>query len=333
MTIYTGESIAEQFTAWGVGAEFVGHTISPQIITYYFNLKNPLQLQKVKRMAENLGASMRCVVTFSTCSSADFCLQVAREDKRIINIKEFAGIMRTAPAYSGIIGTDTDNRQRVETLDNLTHLLIAGTTGSGKSVAVNSFLMSLLCYNQPQNLGLLLIDLKRVEFAQFQKVPHLIKPIATEPHEALELLEWLTEEMHARYQVMAKHGITKNQGEFKKILLVIDELSDLILTAPATRSILVKLLQKARACGIHVVVATQSPRAKILDGVMLANLPSRLALTCSNSRESVLILGHKGAEKLTGRGDAILKLPNSTTETRLQVPFISPEQIKKLINN
>ena len=333
MTIFTGESIAEQLTAWGVGADFIEYTIAPQLITYHFNLKNILQLKKAERLADNLGALMRCHVSFLTSSKSDFCLQVARMSKCVVKITDFAEIMKTAPAYSGIIGTDTDNRQTLATLDDLTHLLIAGTTGSGKSVCLNTLLMSLLCYNAPATLVLLLIDLKRVEFTIYKNAPHLIRQVATEPEEAVSVLVWLVAEMERRYKVMAELGIEKNKGHLKKILLVVDELSDLILTVEKAKPLLIKLLQKARACGIHVIVATQSPRAKILDGVMLANLPSRIALTCASVRESMLILGHKGAEQLTGSGDALLKLPNTTKEKRVQVPLITKAQIKKLLNN
>ena len=149
--------------------------------------------------------------------------------------------------------------------------------------------------------------------------------------QAFEVLAELVEEMEQRYYTLSKLNRTKNNGEFKKIVLVIDELTDLVMTNKEVKSLLIRILQKGRACGIHCIIGTQSPRATILDGVTLANLPSRLALTCASVRESCLILGHKGAEQLTGKGDAILKTPESTTETRLQAPYISDSDITKLI--
>lgn len=139
--------------------------------------------------------------------------------------------------------------------------------------------------------------------------------------------------MGDRYFTLNKHGREKNNGEFKKIIVIIDELADLVLQNKQIKELLIKLLQKSRAAGIHFIVATQSPRASVLTGLVLANLPSRLALTCASARESALILGHKGAEKLTGNGDGIFKTPQSTKEKRIQAPYITKKQIKKLLNN
>ena len=333
MTMYTGESIAKQITAFGYPCEFIKHTIAPQIIKYYFNLKNILHLQRIKKITDNLTALTGLKVEYKPTNEAHFSLEIQRETRQTINITEYAQTMKQANPYSAIIGTDTNGKHTTATLDDLTHLLIAGTTGSGKSVSLNNIIISLLCYNKPQKLGLVLIDIKQVEFNIYKNAPHLIAPVCTDTTTAKSILLALVEEMERRYTILKELGKEKNNGEFKKIVVVIDELSDLILSDETIKLPIIRLLQKARACGIHLIIATQSPRAKILDGVMLANLPSRLALTCASVRESILILGHKGAEQLTGKGDALLKLPSTTTETRVQVPYISKQQIKKLLNN
>ena len=244
--------------------------------------------------------------------------------------------MRTATAHnylkqakplSILLGKDTNNNWQSSTPKEFTHLLIAGTTGSGKSVALNSLLASLICYNKPEDIGLVIIDLKKVEYLPFEGIPHLEFPIVTDYDEAVVTLNSLVELMETRYSIQAETG----KCNFKPILVLIDELSDLILNNRKCKQLLTRLLQKSRGANIHFIVATQSPRASVLDGATLANLPSRLALTCSNTRESVLILGHKGAERLTGKGDAILKLNGSLEETRLQVPYISKEELHKII--
>ena len=333
MKIYTGESIAEQITAFGIPCNFIEYTTAPQIITYYFNLKNILHLQKIKKITDNLTALTGLKVDYKPTNKAHFSLEIQRETRQNLNITAYAETMKKANPYSIIIGTDTEGKNNTATLDDLTHLLIAGTTGSGKSVCLNNIIISLLCYNKPQNLGLILIDIKQVEFNTYKNAPHLISPICTDTATAKAVLLALVDEMEKRYTILKELGKEKNNGEFKKIAVIIDELSDLILTDETLKTPIIRLLQKARACGIHLIIATQSPRAKILDGVMLANLPTRIALTCANVRESMLILGHKGAEQLTGKGDALYKTQSTTNEKRVQIPYISKEQIKKLLNN
>ena len=332
MKIYTGESLAKQLTYWGVGCEFVRHIMTPQTIVYKFNLKNPLDIKKAKKLLEPLELlTNQNIQMAENDGESHFQLIFNRSEREFVNIGKFAKTMATTKPYSMALGVSQNGEYITKTLDELTHILIAGTTGSGKSVCINNAIMSLCCYNTPDKLGLILIDPKQVEFAKFQNLPHLITPVIQEMTQAFEVLAELVQEMDARYYTLSQLNRTKNNGEFKKIVLVIDELTDLVMTNKEVKSLLVRILQKGRACGIHCIIGTQSPRATILDGVTLANLPSRLALTCASVRESCLILGHKGAEQLTGKGDAILKTPESTTEIRLQAPYISDNDILKLI--
>lgn len=334
MKIYTGESLAKQINYWGVGCEFIRHIITPQTIVYKFNLTNPLDIKKARKLKEPLELLTNNQIEMTeNDNESHFQLIFRRSERGFVNIGEFAKTMSNCKPFSVALGVDQNGEHITKTLDDLTHILIAGTTGSGKSVSINTAIMSLCCYNTPEKLGLILIDPKRVEFAKFENLPHLIVPVIQEMTQAFEVLTELVQEMEQRYYTLSKLNRTKNNGEFKKIVLVIDELTDLVMTHKEVKSLLVRILQKGRACGIHCIIGTQSPRATILDGVTLANLPSRLALTCASVRESCLILGHKGAEQLTGKGDAILKTPESTTETRLQAPYISDNDITKLIKS
>lgn len=331
MQIITGECIAKQLNECGIDCIFNNFQISPQIISYYFKLKDPQKITKALKLGEVLtnwsGQKMECAN-----KDGFFIVTTPTPERQTINITKFKHLKK-AEHYSIILGVDETGTPQARTIDELTHLLIAGTTGSGKSVCLNSIIIGLCCYNKPQDLGVILIDPKQVEFNIYNKLPHLITPVITETEQASNILEQLHEEMERRYFILNSLGKEKNGGEFKKIIVVIDELADLILSNKNIKDLLIKLLQKARAAGIHFIVATQSPRATILNGLLLANLPSRLALTCASTRESLLILGHKGAEKLTGKGDAILKTPQSIEEIRLQIPLITKQQIKKLINN
>lgn len=333
MKIYTGESISSALTSWGIPTIFNNYNVAPQLVRYSFTLKNILDLQRVKKVIPNLSALMggKDITFCDKTENGHFELCISTKERTLIELKTLGFRMRNYKDNTILFGIDTENQPTHATLDELPHCLIAGTTGSGKSVALNSYIMELCCYNKPEHLGVVLIDLKRNEFCKFEKLPHLLVDVVYDSETAENVLSWLIYEMEQRYLIMQQQKITTCKGLFKSICVVVDELTDLIMQNENCKNLLVRLLQKARACDIHIIVATQSPRAKILDGVMLANLPTRIALTCANVRESMLVLGHKGAEHLQGKGDAILKLPNSIKETRIQIPYISDKDIQRLM--
>lgn len=328
MTIYDGNSIAKVLSHWGFSCKFKDYSIAPQTIKYSFTMKNLSNLQGVKKMGQSLSALLGCSVSFcEELGDYHFAINVQRQERKSVELKRFGGELTNSSPNSLMLGIDTENRPIMAQLKDLPHMLIAGTTGSGKSVALNSFIMELCCYNKVGVLGVVLIDLKRQEFCKFEKLPHLLEGVAYDSERAEQLLGWLVYEMEARYSIFQNNP----SASFKTICVFIDELTDLIMQSPKSKEYLVKLLQKARACDIHIICATQSPRAKILDGLMLANLPTRIALTCASVRESMLVLGHKGAESLLGRGDALLKLPSQTREIRIQIPYISDGDIQKIL--
>lgn len=329
--IFTGESIANTLTGWGYPCQFVDYTIAPQVVRYNFNLLNILQLPKIKRLCETLSALAKTKVDYDTSTTSHFALLFTRKERGLIELDNFASALSTAKPYTLAIGRSTNGTNILADLDNLTHILVAGTTNAGKSVLLNDLIISLCWYNKPKDLKMILIDAKKVEFSKYNYLPHLFTNVITEIPQVKRALNGLLKEMEHRYKILAKHHKEKNTGEFPKIVCVIDELSDIVLQDAEIKPLLVRLLQKARASGIHFIVATQSPRAKILDGVMLANLPTRIALTCANVRESTLILGHKGAEKLNFMGDAIINSP-TIPEQRFQAPYISTNRIKEILS-
>lgn len=332
MKVFTIESVQNAFEDFGVLATCKERKLTPQNVIYYIDLHDLTQLQKAKRLLPNLELLFGQKLALEENGTLSHLKLIFEREKRgFCHVKRFGEILQKNK-FNLPLGVDENGELVAEKMESLTHLLIAGTTGSGKSVLLNSIIMGLACYNTPKNLVLVLIDTKKVEFSKYADLPHLATDILTEPNEIEVFFNYLIDEMEQRYLYLAELGKAKNNGEFKKIIVVIDELADLILLNKNIKMQLVKLLQKARACGIHFIIATQSPRAKILDGLLLANLPSRVALTCASTRESILILGHGGAEKLLGLGDCILKTANSIKEKRLQAPFINDEDIKKLIN-
>lgn len=331
MEIITGEGFAEQISAWGVPCSFCDLQIAPQLIKYNFIMNNLLQLSKVKKMAESLKAWSGLDTQIDT-SAGGFSIVQPRTERAIVNLECFGDDLATAKPYSVALGVDQNNNKITATLDEMTHIFCGGCTSAGKSVFLNSFIMSLCCYNKPQDLQLILCDIKKVEFAKFRRLAHLIRPVVNETHSMKLALDYAVNEMERRYAQMEQMGINQNSGQFPKLVIVVDELADAVLqTADDITTPLIRLAQKGRACGIHLCLCTQSLRVKVCgDGLLLANIPTRVILTCSSYRESVLALGKAGAEKLTGKGDALLKLPSKTTETRIQVPFIDDAGIASL---
>ena len=214
-------------------------------------------------------------------------------------------------------------------LDKAVHLMISGTTGSGKSVAVNRLICELVSNYGPEELGLVLIDPKQVEFTIWKDIPHLVAPIVTNMDLAKAILNWAVTEMENRYTEMKERGIKQWDG--RKIVIVIDELADLMTTdRNNVETSLVRLAQKARAPGIHLVLATQRPDAKVLTGLLRANIPTKMALRVASAIDSRIAIGKSGAERLTGCGNAIV-VDTEGHETRFLVDYISESDIHRLI--
>ena len=242
------------------------------------------------------------------------------------------------------IGTDVSGNSVVGDLTRMPHLLIAGATGSGKSVCINALLAGLMFQATPDELKLILIDPKRVEFSMFQDLPHLLVPVVTESEQATSALRWAVAEMENRYKLFASHTV-RNIADFNErapemgldrlpyIVIVIDELADLMMVAAGEiEELICRIAQLARAVGIHLMVATQRPSADIITGLIKANIPSRIAFAVSSSIDSRVILDETGAEKLLGRGDMLYLPVEAGKATRLQGVFVSDREMKALID-
>jgi S-DNA-T family DNA segregation ATPase FtsK/SpoIIIE len=224
------------------------------------------------------------------------------------------------------------------------HLLIAGTTGSGKSVCVNAILTCLLLYNTPDEVRMVLVDPKRVELTGYNGVPHLLAPVVVEMDRVLGALQWMTREMDRRYHTFAQSGARnivdyntrmKAQGQKKLpyLVVVIDELADLMMIAPdETERTITRLAQLARATGIHMVLATQRPSVDVVTGLIKANFPARIAFAVSSNTDSRVILDQPGAERLLGRGDMLYQAPDAPAPVRLQGVFVSDHEIHRLVD-
>ncbi len=241
-----------------------------------------------------------------------------------------------------VLGKDVTGIPTTSDLTAMPHLLIAGTTGSGKSVCVNAILTGYLLNLNPDQLRLLLIDPKRVEFSVYNGIPHLLTDVIMDPEKVVGALQWMLREMDLRYRIFENFGV-RNLEEYNKkitaeggkklpyIVVVIDELADMMLLAPdETERCLTRLAQLARATGIHLIIATQRPSADVITGLIKANFPARIAFAVASNVDSRVILDQPGAERLLGRGDMLFQAPDSPAPVRLQGAYVSEEEVSRL---
>jgi S-DNA-T family DNA segregation ATPase FtsK/SpoIIIE len=238
------------------------------------------------------------------------------------------------------MGLDVSGEPLIADIAKRPHVLVAGTTGSGKSVLVNSFICSLLFRASPQEVKLILVDPKRVEFTAYNGIPHLLTPVIVEPEKILSALKWGMGEMDRRYKLFSERGVRNIEGynelsgfqALPYIIIVIDELADLMMFAPVeVEDAIARLAQMARATGIHLVIATQRPSVNVITGLIKANIPARIAFNVSSMIDSRVIIDTPGAEKLLGRGDMLYIPPDQAKPTRIQGAFVSEKEVKKLV--
>jgi S-DNA-T family DNA segregation ATPase FtsK/SpoIIIE len=243
------------------------------------------------------------------------------------------------------LGQDVSGQPFVADLRAMPHLLIAGATGSGKSVCINAILAALLLQNTPDDLKLLLVDPKRVELTPFNGIPHLLAPVVVDMERVTGVLGWVLREMDGRYRRFASVGardiedfnerVVPQRADLKRmpyIVVIVDELADLMMLAPAeTERSLCRLAQMARATGIHLIIATQRPSVDVVTGLIKANFPARIAFAVASSVDSRVILDMPGAERLLGRGDMLFMSPDAPDPIRLQGSFVSDEELRRLI--
>ncbi|MGB9809906.1 MAG: DNA translocase FtsK, partial [Caldanaerobacter sp.] len=239
------------------------------------------------------------------------------------------------------LGKDIAGNIIIADLGKMPHLLIAGATGSGKSVCINSLIVSLLYKASPQQVKMILIDPKVVELNIYNGIPHLLTPVVTDPKKAAGVLNWAVQEMIRRYKIFAEAGVRDiesynekyKEERLYKIVIIIDELSDLMMVSPAeVEEYIFRLAQMARAAGIHLVIATQRPSVDVITGVIKANIPSRISFAVSSQIDSRTILDMAGAEKLLGKGDMLFDPIGASKPIRVQGAFISEEEVEAVVN-
>jgi len=270
-------------------------------------------------------------------------IEVPNTQSSLVYLKEVLASEQFQKAKSNlsiVLGKDIAGKTIVAELEDMPHLLIAGTTGSGKTVCINSLILSLLYRNSPADLKFVMIDPKMVELMPFNDLPHLLCPLVTEAKKATAALNWVVNEMEERYRLLSKLG-TRNiesyneKGETKLpyIVVVVDEFADLMIVMPdQIETAVQRLAQLARAVGIHLILATQRPSVNVITGVIKANLPARLSFKVASKVDSRTVLDMNGADKLLGKGDMLFLNPGAEKPTRIQGALVSDKEIDRVVN-
>lgn len=323
--IYTGESIARNLNELGVSAIFKERATNCTTTKYHFDLANINHLTKLKKALVLLSAHLHTEVRQSSTKKAHFCLEIENEDRYFPTYKETWWNIEKCPSSAICFGYNENMEDLTREIEELPHMLVAGTTGSGKSTFLKSVILNLHFKN---DCSLILIDPKRIEFSQFKNSNKLATPIVTAVDDAVKILNTLCEEMDKRYCILEKEPTRK----FNKFICIIDELADLMLTSgKAVEEPIVRIAQKGRACGIHLILATQRPTVNVVTGLIKANMPTRVAFATASNRDSMTMIDKGGAEKLLGKGDCLVKLPDRVDLIRIQAPFVTAEDIEAVM--
>ena len=331
------------FGDFNIKIEVINIKVGP-VITLYEVLPAPgIKINSIINLADDISRSMGATsVRIAQVYGTKFIgIEIPNKQREMVTIKELLGSNEFTKSTHKIpicIGKDITGNTEVVDLSKFPHLLVAGTTGSGKSVFINSLLTSLLYKFEPSELRLILIDPKMIELSVYNDIPHLLTPVVTEPRKSIIALKWVCNEMERRYQLMNEVGCRSlenfnDQADERVpfIVVVIDEMADLMMTAgKEVEHYVQRLAQKARACGIHLVMATQRPSVDIITGSIKANFPSRISFQVASKYDSRTILGEVGAEQLLGNGD-MLMMKNGGGIIRYQSGFMSDKEVQKMI--
>lgn len=339
------ETIRETLANFNIEVDMEGANIGPRVTQYTLKPPTGVKLTKITALENNLALDL---------AAHSIRMEAPIPGKRLVGIEvpnlKYATVRVRSLFESNewnniqgplgfVIGKDISGAAIVNDLAKMPHVLVAGQTGSGKSVMINTILTSLLYRNSPSDMKLILVDPKRVELKPYDDIPHLLTPVITEPEKCISALKWTVAEMERRYQALseahrrniAEYNNLKKEEGMPYIVVVIDELADLMMMAARdVEALIVRIAQKARAVGIHLVLATQRPSVDVITGLIKANIPARIAFTTASQVDSRTIIDQIGAEKLLGQGDMLLSTADMPKPKRVQGAFIGDDETLKV---
>ena len=339
-------TLLEALGHFGVEARIVGTVTGPHVSRYELKLAPGTKVSKITQLKDDLAyalASTDIRILAPIPGKQAVGVEVPNQRRRLVRLGDiYGGRPQGASPLVAWLGKDISGSAVWTDLQKMPHALIAGTTGSGKSGSVNAILSSILLHASPNEVRMVLVDPKRVELNHYERIPHLLTPVVTSPRLAANVLNNLIAEMESRYQIM-EQARSRNLGELNRvreregdaplpyILCVIDELADLMMIAPAeVEDAIIRLAQKSRAVGIHLLLATQRPSTDIITGTIKVNIPSRIAFAVSSQVDSRVILDQGGAETLLGQGDMLFRPAGTSKMQRIQGAFITEAEIAKI---
>ena len=341
------DKIKKKLSQFGIEVTMHEVNVGPTVIQYTLKPHEGVKLSKITALKNDLAlalAAERIRIEAPIPGKSLVGIEVPSENRATVYLREILESTEFAEAKSKLslpLGRDVAGKPIIGNLELMPHLLIAGATGSGKSVAMNVFLTALLYQNSPRDLKLIMVDPKRVELSSYNSIPHLLTPVIQDPEKAAISLRWVVAEMGRRYSELSHHRV-RNINEYNdlsgisklpRIIVVIDELADLMMAAgKEVEASICRVAQMARAVGIHLIIATQRPSVDVITGLIKANIPSRISFAVSSSIDSRTILDGIGAEDLLGRGDMLYLPPGMNKPVRVQGIYVSTDEIERVTN-
>ncbi len=361
------QTIKDTLSEFNIDVEMEGANIGPKVTQYTLKPPSGVKLTRITALETNIALNLAAQsLRIEAPIPGQRAVGIEVPNRRAADVRLY-GILSAKQWKNGreplsfAIGKDISGDAVIGELNKMPHLLIAGQTGSGKSVMINTLLTSLLYRNSPSEMKLILVDPKQVEMAPYEDIPHLLTPVITEPEKTISALKWAVNEMERRYKLLAEEKLrdikSYNQkvssgakkiavadqdgnmqqhddGAMPYIVIVIDELADLMMVAARdVEALIVRLAQKARAVGIHLVLATQRPSVDVITGLIKANVPARIAFTVASQIDSRTILDQVGAEKLLGQGDMLMLTPSMSKPKRIQGAWVMDEEVIKITDH
>ena len=331
---------------FGVDTKMGQVTLGPTITRYEVQPNPGVKVSRIVNLSDDIALSLAAKsirIEAPIPGKSAIGIEVPNDEPQVVSLRDVLGSKEFKEDSSSLaigLGKDISGNPVIADIGKMPHLLVAGATGSGKSVCINTIINSVLYKATPDEVKLLLIDPKVVELAHYNGIPHLLSPVVTDPKKAANALNWAVVEMNKRYKLFAELGVkditsynNKSENKLPKIIIIIDELADLMMAcANEVEDYICRLAQMARAAGMHLIIATQRPSVDVITGVIKANVPSRIAFAVSSQTDSRTILDMGGAEKLLGKGDMLFYPLGAAKPVRLQGAYISEEDSEKVIN-